>query len=88
MNRCGSSRGGGGAAHEMESEHCRLAGVDFLGDMEVDLGAQICKMNKENETGSRKGRKKVSGGEMNSRASIYRAQNIRRFTAAKGSSHR
>ena len=46
MNRCGSF-GEGGAAREVEPDRCRLAGVDFLGDKEVDLGVQICKNNKK-----------------------------------------
>ena len=56
MNRCGSS-GGGGAAHELELDRCRLAGLDFLGAMEVDLGVQIYKNNKKRE-GKKKGHPK------------------------------
>ena len=48
MNQCGSS-GGGGAAREVELDHCRLARVDFLGAMEVDLRVQIYKNNKKRE---------------------------------------
>ena len=44
MNQCGSS-GGGGAAREVELDHCCLVGVDFLGAMEVDLEVKICKNN-------------------------------------------
>ena len=35
------------AAREVEPDCCRLAGVDFLGAIEVDLGVQICKNNKK-----------------------------------------
>ena len=31
-------------------DRCCLAGVDFLGAMEVDLWAQICKNNKKKKT--------------------------------------
>ena len=61
MNRCGSSRGGG-ASHEVELDRCRLAGVDFLGAMEVDLWGRSAKKHKENERGSRKGSKMEGGG--------------------------
>ena len=57
MNRCGSS-GGGGAACEVEPDRCRLARVDFLGAMEVDLGVQICKNNKKRDR-KMKGQPKV-----------------------------
>ena len=46
----------------MEPDRCCLAGVDFLGAMEVDPWEQICKNNKKNEIGRRKGRKKARGG--------------------------
>ena len=59
--------------------------MDFLGAMEVDLGVQICKNNKKNERGRGKGNKNACGGKMKGRAGIYRAQNIRRYVAAKGS---
>ena len=67
-------------------DRCCLAGVDFLGAMEVDLREQICKNNKKkNERGRRKDSKKACGGKMNSRVGIYTAQNIRHFSMAKGS---
>ena len=37
----------GGAAGEVEPDHCLLAGIDFLGAMVVDLGVKICKHNKK-----------------------------------------
>ena len=40
MNLCGSS-GWGGAAHEVEPDHCLLVGVDFRGAMVVGLGLEI-----------------------------------------------
>ena len=46
QNQCGSS-GGGGATHEVELNHCHLAGVDFLGAMEVDLGRRYAKITKK-----------------------------------------
>ena len=61
MNLCGSS-GGGGAALEVEPDRCHLARVDFLGAMEVDLWVQICKNNKKNKRGSKKGNKMACGG--------------------------
>ena len=58
MNRYGSSEGGG-AARELEPDRFRLAQVDFLGAMEVDLWSRSTKKKKEkeNEGGSRKGSK-------------------------------
>ena len=47
MNRCGSFGEGGGAAREVGLNHCLLAGVDFLGTMEVDLGVEIFKISKK-----------------------------------------
>ena len=61
MNQCGSSRGGG-AAYEVESDHCRLAGVDFLGVMEANLWGRSTKQHKENERESKKGSKMESRG--------------------------
>ena len=57
MNRWGSS-GGGGAACEVEPDRYLLAGVDFLGAMDVDLGLGICKQDKKQEI-ERKGHPKV-----------------------------
>ena len=37
----------GGAAREVGLNHCLLAGVDFLGTMEVDLGVEIFKISKK-----------------------------------------
>ena len=59
-----------GVAHEVEPERCRLAGVDFLGAIEVNLGVQICKNNKNNRGREKKGIQKSGGGKMNSRACI------------------
>ena len=63
----------------MELDCCCLAGVDFLGAMEVDLGVRICKNNNKNKRGRGKGSKKACGGKMKGRVGIYRAQNIRRY---------
>ena len=43
--RCGSS-GGGGAAREVEPDHCCLAVVDFLGAIEVDIWGKSAKNTK------------------------------------------
>ena len=43
--RCGSS-GGGGTAREVEPDYCRLAVVDFLGAMEVDIWGKSAKNTK------------------------------------------
>ena len=43
MNRWGSS-GGGGVICEVELNRCRLARVDFLGAMEVDLWSRFAKI--------------------------------------------
>ena len=61
MNRCGSF-GGGGATHEVEPDRWRLAGVDFLGAMEVDLGMQIYKNNKRQRKRKERQPKVVWGG--------------------------
>ena len=46
----------------MESDHCRLARVDFLGAMEVDLGERICKKKKKmREEEERAVKKRVEG---------------------------
>ena len=46
----------------MEQDRCRLAGVDFLGAMEVGLWGRSAKNNEENEGGRGKGSKKACGG--------------------------
>ena len=51
---CGSS-GGGGTTREVDSDHCLLARVDFLGAMVVDLGVEIYKHNKKTREGGGKG---------------------------------
>ena len=56
--------------------------------MEVDLGVQICKNNKENERGRGKVAKSRVEGKMKSRVGIYRAQNIHCYATAKGSTQR
>ena len=53
---------GGGAAHKVEPDRCHLAGVDFLGAMEVDLWSRSAKKHKENKRGSRKGSKMAGVG--------------------------
>ena len=65
MNLCGSS-GGGGDARKVDPDRCLLAGVDFLGAMEVDQGVEICKHSKKKRENERKGqlnRVCVGGGE-------------------------
>ena len=57
MNLCGSF-GEGGAAHELELDHCLFAMIDFLGAMVVDRGVEIFKHNKKREREG-KGRPKV-----------------------------
>ena len=57
MNRRGSS-GRGGATREVEPDRCLLAGVDFLGSIDVDLGLGIYKQDKKQEW-ERKGKPKV-----------------------------
>ena len=55
------SSGGGGAAREVESDRCLLAGVDFRGAMVVDLGLEICKHSKETKEGEERVAKCVWG---------------------------
>ena len=53
--------------------------------MEVDLGLQICKKKKKKREEEERAAKSRVDGKMKIRSGIYRAQNIRRYTAAKGS---
>ena len=57
----------------MESDRCCLAGVDFLGAMEVDLGVQIYKNNKKTRENEERTIKSCVEGKMKSRAGVYRA---------------
>ena len=86
MNRYGSSEGGG-AARELEPDRFRLAQVDFLGAMEVDLWSRSTKKKKKKKT-REEAEKAANGdvGKISSRMGIYKAQNIRRFAVTKGSS--
>ena len=49
---------------------------------------RICKNSKKNEKGSRRVAKMRVEGKMIGHVGIYRAQNIRRFIAGKGFTHR
>ena len=69
----------------MESDCCRLAGVDFLGAMEAYLwGRSVKNIKKTREEAKNAAKLRVEGKTI-CRASIYRAQNIFHFAVAKGS---
>ena len=87
MNRCGSSRGGG-TSREVELDRCLLARINFLGAMVVDRGVEICKHNKKTRAGEERAAKSRVEGKMKRCAGIYRAQNIPRYAAVKGSMQR
>ena len=69
-------------------DRCHLAGVDFLGAMEVDLwGTSTKNSNKMRKEAEGAAKWRVEG-KMIGYAGIYKAQNIHRFAAAKGSTQR
>ena len=70
----------------MESDCCSLARVDFLGAMGVDLWSRSSKIVRKTRGEAEGEGKKMLEGKTISRKSIYRAQSIRSFAAAKGSS--
>ena len=69
----------------MELDRCRLARVDFLGSIEVDLWGRSSKNTKKMREEAERAAKWRVEGKMIGHAGIYRAQNILRFAAAKGS---
>ena len=71
----------------MDPDRCHLAGVDFLGSMEVDLWGIYAKIARKMREEVERVEKMACGGKMIGRAGIYRVEIIRRgewlFAAAK-----